>query len=145
MGCLEDLIEYITRTAYAYMAISGDSFCQSAWNGFLLNLKYLAKFYFAVNISGMFVLMGILAITGANSGLAYLLINFVTGEKNSINSMIGPLICVAVISFVIACIFLGLFDEAVLATLHCFAVDCDLHDGEPKFGPPSYHAKLNKI
>lgn len=145
MGCLEDLIEYISRTAYAYMAISGDPFCQSAWNGFLLNLKYLAKFYFAVNIAGMFVLMGIVACTCANAGIAYLLMAYATNELQAVSSPLGPLICAAVVQFVVACIFLGLFDEAVLATLHCFAVDSDLHNGEPKFGPKSYHDKLESI
>jgi hypothetical protein len=29
---------------------------------------------------------------------------------------------------------MGLFDEAIMATLLCLAVDMDLNDGEPKFG-----------
>ena len=44
---LESLIEYLNITAYAFMAISGDHYCKSAWNGFILNLKHLVKFYFA--------------------------------------------------------------------------------------------------
>merc|ERR1712178_18900 len=47
VGCLESLIEYLNTTAYAFMAISGDPYCKSAWSGFLLNLKHLVKFYFA--------------------------------------------------------------------------------------------------
>jgi len=48
MGCLESIVEHLTKLSYAYMAVSGDSFCTSAWNGFLLNLKHLAKFIFAL-------------------------------------------------------------------------------------------------
>ena len=51
----------------------------------------------------------------------------------------------AVVSFIVAVVFLGTFDEAVLSTLICFAVDSDLHDGVPKFGPKSYHDKLAAI
>lgn len=47
LKCIEDIIEYINTIAYANMAVSGDSFCTSAWNGFILNLKHMAKFYFA--------------------------------------------------------------------------------------------------
>lgn len=131
------------------MAISGDSFCASAWNGFLLNLKYCAKFYFALNISGMFIFMGILSITAANTGFAYLMMMYFTSTAADIadsnGSILVPIIFIAILSLIIASIFLGLFDEAVLATIHCYAVDSDLHDGEPKFGPKSYHDKLNKL
>jgi hypothetical protein len=48
VSCLEDLIAYINKTAYAYMAVSGDSYCTSAYNGFLLNLKHLWHFHFAI-------------------------------------------------------------------------------------------------
>jgi hypothetical protein len=105
--CLEDLIEYINRTAYAYMAVCGDSYCVSAWIGFLLNLKYCAKYYFAVNIAGMFVFLGILSITAANTGLSYLLMVYGTKEADKANAIIGPIICVGVISFIVACIFLA--------------------------------------
>ena len=143
--CLEDLIEYINRTAYAYMAVTGDGFCSSAWNGFLLNLKYCAKFYFAIQIAGMFVFMGILACTAANTGLGFLLMTYATKEAANMESVMGPLILIGFMTFVIACIFLGLFDEAVLATIHCYAVDADLNGGTPAFGPVSYHEKLSRI
>jgi len=145
MRCLEDLIEYINRTAYAYMAVTGDGFCASAWNGFLLNLKHCAKFYFAIRIAGVFVFMGILAITAANTALGYVIMSYATKEIDQMESVMGPLIIIGAISFVIACIFLGLFDEAVLATIHCYAVDADLNDGTPAFGPVSYHEKLMKL
>jgi hypothetical protein len=47
LTCLEDIIGYNNTIAYANMAVSGDSFCTSAWNGFIINLKHLVKFYFA--------------------------------------------------------------------------------------------------
>lgn len=73
MSCLESLIEHLTKLSYAYMAVSGDSFCASAWNGFILNLKHLAKFCFALNIAGLFIFMGVLTITAVNTGIGYLL------------------------------------------------------------------------
>ena len=73
MSCLEAIVEHLTKMSYAYMAVSGESFCVSAWNGFLLNLKHLAKFVFAMKIAGLFVFMGILSITCVNTGIGYLL------------------------------------------------------------------------
>lgn len=51
VGCIESLIEHLNITAYAYMAISGENYCNSAWNGLLLNLKHLAKFVFATDMA----------------------------------------------------------------------------------------------
>ena len=48
MKSIEDFVEYLNKTAYAYMAISGENYCKSAWNGLLLNLKHMAKYYYAV-------------------------------------------------------------------------------------------------
>lgn len=47
VGCLENIIDFINNVAYAYMAVSGDSYCTSAWNGFILNLKHTMKFHYA--------------------------------------------------------------------------------------------------
>jgi len=145
MRCLESIIEHLSKLAYAYMAVTGDSFCASAWNGFLLNLKHLAKFVFALDIAGMFIFMGVLTITCANTGIGYILSMYVIKDAATVPNIIPCIIAFAVISFLVAVIFLGQFDEAVLATLICFAVDSDLNDGEPKFGPKSYHEKLGKI
>lgn len=47
LRCLEGILDYLSRLSYAYMSISGKSFCTSAKNGFFLNLKHCMKFYFA--------------------------------------------------------------------------------------------------
>lgn len=37
------------------MSISGDTFCESSWVGFMLNLKHSEQYYFAIN-SGEFII-----------------------------------------------------------------------------------------
>lgn len=80
MACLESLIEHLTKISYAYMAVSGDSFCSSAWNGFLLNLKHLAKFVFAIEIAGLFIFMGLLTITCVNTGIGYVMVKYLVKD-----------------------------------------------------------------
>lgn len=148
VGCLEACIEYLTKLGYAYMAVTGETYCSSAWNGFLLNLKHCSKFYFAQSIAGMFVFMGILTVTFTNVGIGYLLVNHVTQEADDVGegtSLAGPYLVFFLLSAIIPTVCLGLFDEAVVTTLQCYGVDCDLNGGEPKFGPKSYHAKLRKL
>jgi hypothetical protein len=85
--------------------------------------------------------MGIIFITGINCLVFYIssrLFEQPTGDFNL------TLICIVFISIIISSIFLGLFDEAVLATITCVGVDFDLN-GDPKFGPPSYHEILKNL
>ena len=63
---IEKICDYINSSAYAYQAVSGESFCTSAWNAFLLQIKHLAKFSFANFIAKIFMFMGKVAITGGN-------------------------------------------------------------------------------
>ena len=143
--CLEDMIEYLSKLAYAFMAVSGQSYCTSAWNGFLINLKHCVKFYFANQLAAMFVFIGSLMIVALNCGFLYLSMNYIIKDADKVSSIGGPMIVVIFITLVTTAIFLGLFDEAVLATIHCMAIDMDLNNGKPEFGPPSFHAKINEI
>lgn len=143
--CFESLIEYINSVAYAYMAVSGDSYCTSAWHGFLLNLKHNAKYSFATALANMFVFLGKVFITCMNCTTFYLVCRYGYKNIDQVNSIWGPICMIAISTFVISHMFLCLFDEATMATLHCLAIDMDLHDGKPKYGPPSFHAKIERI
>jgi len=143
--CFEDLVEYLNRIAYAYMAVSGDSYCTSAWNGFMLNLKHLSKFTWGVTLANMFIFMGKVMITCINMVTCFLIMKYITKDTNAVSSVWSPVALIGVSTFVTATIFLSLFDEATLATLHCLAIDMDLNDGKPVYGPPTFHEKISKI
>lgn len=140
--CLEDTLEYLGRTAYAYQAVSGESFCTSAWHGFLLQLKHLPQVYFANSLANLFILLGKVMITLVNCFLLYLIMKYVTKDIEEIDSILGPMLVVALFTFLCTSIFLGLFDEAVLATITCVSIDMDLHDGAPQYGSASFHEKM---
>lgn len=138
LKCIEKICDYIQKSAYAYMAVSGDSFCTSAWNGFLLQLKHALKFSWANFLASMFILIGKIAIVVINCFSLYMIMKNVTGDTEEVSSIISPVLVVGIVSYISASIFLGLFDEAVLAMMNCLAIDTDLN-GQPKFGPPTFH------
>ena len=138
LKCIEKICDYIQDSAYAYMAISGDSFCSSAWSGFLLQLKHAMKFSWANFLASMFIFVGKIAIVVTNLFSLYMIMKFVTKDLDEITSVAAPFVVVAIVTYVSASIFLGLFDEAVLAMMNCLAIDTDLN-GAPKFGPPTFH------
>jgi len=144
LWCLEKIADYINEAAYAYQAVSGDSFCSSAWSGFLLNLKHLAKFAFANSIAKMFVALGKFAIVLSNMGLAYFIMGL-TGSIDQVSSVWGPLICVGLVTFITASIFLGLLDQSVMGMMTSLAVDMDLHGNQAQYGPETFHESIGKV
>lgn len=145
LGCIEKICDYLNEQAFAYMAVSGESFCWSAWNGFLLGIKHLMKFSFATWIAIIFTFIGKVAITVGNCYSLFLIMKFGTGSYDNVSSMLGPFIVVGITSYVTASIFLSLFDTVVHALLVALAIDMDMHDGEPAFGPPTFHEKTQKF
>jgi len=70
---------------------------------------------------------------------------YYTHDVEEVSSIFGPLSCVGVITYITASIFLGLFDHVVMALMTCLAIDMDVNGGEPAFGPPTFHSKVNEI
>lgn len=146
-GCIIDLIEMIDSMAYANMAIQGNSFCTSAWNGFLLSLKYLAPFTFARTFASLFQVFGFLLVffltLFATSGFIYA--NEDANTPGVPAAAATVLTIVAVGTIFIYNLFLGLFDEAINCTMQSLAIDRELNGGTSKHGPPSFHKMLKEI
>jgi hypothetical protein len=142
--CIERICDYINAAAFAYMAVSGDGFCAAAWNGFLLNLKHILQYAWANFLAKMFVLVGKVGLCVLNCFSLWMIMKHLTHDMEEISSPAGPIVVVALFTYTCASIFLGLFDEAVMALMTCLAIDSDLH-GEPKYGPPTFHDALNTI
>lgn len=139
LKCCEKITDYINQQAYAYMAVSGDSFCSSAWNGFLLNLKYCLKFAWSNFLASMFIFLGKMTVVIINTACVYFFMKYVSRDIDDVSMMVGPLFMVAIVTYLISNLFLGIFDEVVLSLMTCLAIDSDLHDGVPVYGPPTFH------
>lgn len=80
LKCLEEIIEYINRAAYAFMAISGKGFCSSAYNGLLLQMKHGAKFAFGNYLASMFILLGKVGLSVLNVFLTWTFMKQISGS-----------------------------------------------------------------
>lgn len=131
VNCLEKICDYINSAAFAYMAVSGEGFCKSAWDGFLLNVKHLLKFSFANLIAKVFILLGKVGITVANCFSLMFIMKSITKDDEEVSSFAAPVLVVGLVTFFTASVFLGLFDTAVMSMMTCLAVDMDLNNGSP--------------
>jgi hypothetical protein len=144
LACIEKVCDYINESAFAYMAVSGDNFCSAAWNGFLLNVKHILKFSFANMIAKIFILLGKVAIVAGNMFSLYQVMKY-RNDLEEVSSLLAPMVLIGVMTFMTASIFLGLFDTAVMALMTCLAIDMDMNDGHPMYGPPTFHDSVGKI
>ena len=117
INCLEKLTDYINEAAYAYMAVAGESFLSSAWNGFLLHCKHLLRFSFANLIAKVFMFIGKVGITVGNVFTLLFIMRSITGDTKEVSSLLGPILVVALWTYFTASVFLGLFDTAVMAMI----------------------------
>ena len=68
-----------------------------------------------------------------------------TGSIDQVSSVWGPLICVGLVTFAAASIFLGLFDDTVMGMMTSLAIDMDMHGGDHCYGPETFHSALGKV
>jgi hypothetical protein len=145
LKCIEKICDYINESAFAYIAITGDGFCEGAWKGFLLNVKHTLEFTFANMIAKVFILLGKIAVTVVNCFMLVFIMKEITGIADQLHSIFGPIAVTALITWMCASLFLGIFENAVLALMMCLAADSDLHDGTPEYGPPTFHDGIAKV
>lgn len=120
------------------MAVTGENFCTSAWNGFLLNLSYGLTFAWSNLLASMFIFLGKLFIVVVNC-FTLLAIMKARGDTEEVTSIGGPLITCCIASYFTANLFLGVMDEAALAIMTCLCIDTGVNEGEPQFGPKTFY------
>lgn len=106
LDCFDRFIRYINRNAYIYMALSGESFCSSALNSFILILKNSAKFAFVEGIADVFMFLAKFFISTSTTALSWLIM----GAMTNVTSPWLPLFVVFLLSYMIASVFIAVFD-----------------------------------
>merc|ERR1712224_7039 len=112
----------------------------------LLNLKHLAKFSYAQFIAILFILIAKIAIVLISVyTFEALVVWCFTSIDEETGSLIAPMICVGVMTYFTTNVFLGVFNTIVKSLLFCLAIDMDMNNGTPRFGPPTFHDSAQKV
>ena len=119
LACFDRFIRYINMNAYIYCALSGESFCSSALNSFLLILKNAAKFGFVEGIATVFMFIAKFFVAILTTVTSF----FVLNAMVKVGSVYAPLFAVFFLSFVIASIFIEIFDTGANTILQCYLLD----------------------
>ena len=135
--CFE-VIEFISSQGFAYMAVSGDSFCESCNNGFLLFLKHCSSFMLTRFFANFFIFLGKVSVVILNGLTVYVFLKYVTGDLEELSALAGgPWMVMFLITYIFVSLFLGIFDQIVQSLMMCYAVDTDIN-GQAECGPEAF-------
>lgn len=90
LQCVARALEFINHHAYIQIALKGDSFCVSAWEGFGLIIRNMGRFSTLHLIGGFFNLFGIVFIAIASGLIGYVFITEVEYFYSDLNSPVIP-------------------------------------------------------
>jgi hypothetical protein len=124
LACFDRFLRYINRNAYIYMSVSSESFCNSAMNVFILMLKNSAKFGFVDGIADVFMFLAKFLISALSTFVAYWLLQWMT----DVQSVYLPLGCIFVLVYMIASIFMSIFDTGSNTILVCYILDKEIQN-----------------
>jgi hypothetical protein len=121
LRCVECCLDKISKAGYVWIAIWGDNFVVAACSatGFLLsNILRTA----AITVIGQYLLLlGKLSIAFATTGLAALLIS--GWKADEVNSFVMPCVVVFILSYMIASLFMIIFETTIDCVFICFLID----------------------
>merc|ERR1711988_1995221 len=119
--CFERVMEYISKMAYIVTACKGNMFCTAAWESFCFILKHLGQHAIVNYISAFLMILGKMFIICTTVALCFLL----AGTNSDLSSPYVLLIVCALISYLVASLFLGVFDTGIDVILVCFCWELD--------------------
>lgn len=128
LKCLECCIDKVNKNAFVWMSIWGDGFCSSCFSSFALIWRNLGRVA-ALNVVGSYLItLGKFTVASVTTGLsAYVLIN--TDIVPNLNSPVLPCICIFIVSWSVAYLFMVVFETVIDTTFLCFLVDSEHNAG----------------
>jgi len=136
LRCFEKFLDFVSKTAYVIVMVESEPFCTAARHGFgyiMSNLGGLAM----VNLIGdSFLFLGKVFVASMASGTCGLVLLHYPGYAFETESIILPFIITFIGAYMIASIFMDIFESIIDTIFLCFAIDEDKQlgyaDGELK-------------
>ena len=147
--CLDACVKFISENAYIQVAINGCNFCAGAKKSFFMIIGNPGTFT-AMNVVGWIMTgIGKGVIVGASVYLTMVLAEenvLVATEGVKIQQPFVPAFVVLLIAWLVAGLFISIFDFSALTILQCFLTSKEVAQstGGRIFAPPSLRSYLRK-
>ena len=135
VGCCGKIMEFVNKHAYIQIALKGDNFCTSAWEGFGLIIRNLGRFSALTAIGGIFTLIGTIFISVLSTIIGYFVITKVSYFSDELNSCVLPVVVFLIIGLILGLVTMSIFGTSGDALMHSFLLDEELNKGQAKAFP----------
>jgi hypothetical protein len=143
--CLDSCVRYISRNAYALIAIHGYSFCGAAGRACGLIVRNAARAVTLNWVGDFALLLGRIVVAAAATILALSLIPI---AKPDAQFVVVPAVLVFVCAWLAAAAFGGAFEMGIDAMFMCYLEDEERNDGTPgreKFAPRELQSYVGSL
>ena len=134
-GCLGRFTEFINSHAYIQIAIKGDCFWTSAWEGYALIVRSLGRFSVLSFIGSLFTFISSIFIGVVSCVIGYFIITEVNYFNDSLNSCILPVVVFFIIGWFLGNVSMNIFGISGDALIFCFLLEEELNYGQAKAFP----------
>ena len=135
LGCIGRIAEFINSHAYIQIAIKGDGFWTSAWEGYALIVRNLGRFSILSFIGSMFTFISSLFIGVASCVIGYFITIGVKSINESLNSCILPVVVYFIVGLFLGNVSMSIFGISGDALIYCFLLEEELNFGQAKGFP----------
>merc|ERR1712072_549083 len=118
LWCVEKCIKFLNKNAYIQIALMGTNFCTSAKNAFYMILRNFIRFGVVAMLGAVIKWLGMFAITVATVVVGYYI--FVAMHPDA--SPIIPVCLYIFVGYVVAKLYITVFQLAVDTILQCFII-----------------------
>lgn len=130
------------------MALTGESFCTSAVNAFVLAIKNSGTFFITNGAGALLQILGKMCISIGNAAICYLILQY-NPEFEELDSPVAPMALCFLLSFMMASVFMDVYNTTSLAILQCLYTDVDILAQQDldvdKFGGSHRPAEMESI
>jgi hypothetical protein len=145
LKCVETISDYLNTNALAYISITGDGYCEGAWKGLMCVVKHSLEFQSSMTVASVFMFGIKIFVTVLNLLTGMFVMYDITGSGYQVSEFYFPMFMISLFSYAISSLFLNIFMTVCQALIMCLAVDMDINDGKPEYGPVSFHEAIHNV
>jgi hypothetical protein len=143
LKCLDCCIDKLSKDGFVFTSIFGTPFCSSAIMAFDMIMKNLVNVAALAVVSDYIEIIGKISISCFSTGAVIFAIDMYY-ENNEISSYMIIGLALLAITYLVAIVFMHLFDVAIETLFLCYVIDLEATGGKPKYATQAFQDMVAK-
>ena len=136
VACFDRFVKFLDNQAYISMAMTGESFCMAAKNAFEFMSENAGRYAAFGGVFSMFNFLGKALITCSSTYLGLFILPDKKSIMNEIASPVGLTVMFAIVSYLVAALFISVYEMAGDTIIQAFILDEKLNgEKQPIYAP----------